>query len=136
MIFEPLAPLAEPTVTGILLRGLLCSAYLWSGATKLLTFTKTATHFSNRFHLPAPRAAVALTIGVQLGGSAMIITGNLAWIGAMILAAFTVAATIIACPFWKLTGVERDRTIETFLEHVGLAAVFLLIAWPAAPLQP
>ena len=131
MIFQSLTPLAEPTVTGILLRSLLCSVYVWSGATKLLAFNATAVHFSSRFRLPAPRAAVALTISVQLVGSAMIITGWMAWIAAMMLAAFTVAATIVAYPFWKMRGPERSRGIETFLEHMGLAAVLLLVAWPA-----
>ena len=31
-----------------------------------------------------------------------------------------------------MTGVERSRNIETFLEHVGLAAAFLMLAWPLA----
>jgi uncharacterized membrane protein YphA (DoxX/SURF4 family) len=132
MMFQSLTPLAEPTVMGVLLRFLLCSAYVWSGVTKLIDFNATARHFSSRFHLPAPRAAVVLTIGVQLIGSAMIITGWMASVAAVALALFTMVATVVAYPFWKMTGVDRSRNIETFLEHVGLAAVFLMIAWPLA----
>ena len=131
-MFQQLTPLAEPTVTGILLRFLLCSAYVWSGMTKLIAFKATARHFASRFHIPAPHVAVALTIGVQLIGSAMIITGWMAPGAAIMLAIFTMAVTVIAYPFWKMTGVDRSRNIETFLEHVGLAAVFLMIAWPLA----
>lgn len=129
-MLQSLTPLAEPTITGIFLRFLLCSAYVWSGVTKLLDFNGTAKHFANRFRLPAPRAAVALTIVVQLVGSAMIITGWHASIAAIMLAVFTMAATVIVYPFWTMTGVERSRNIETFLEHVGLAAAFLILAWP------
>jgi uncharacterized membrane protein YphA (DoxX/SURF4 family) len=129
-MLQTLAPLSEPSVTGLLLRFLLCSAYVWSGVTKLVAFNATARHFSTRFQLPAPRSAVALTIAVQLIGSAMFVTGWMAPAAAVALALFTMAATVVVYPFWKLSGVERARNIETFLEHVGLAAAFLLLAWP------
>jgi uncharacterized membrane protein YphA (DoxX/SURF4 family) len=129
-MLQTLAPLSEPTVTGLLLRFLLCSAYVWSGVTKLVAFNATARHFATRFQLPAPRSAVALTIAVQLVGSAMFVTGWMAPAAAVALALFTMAATVVVYPFWKLSGVERARNIETFLEHVGLAAAFLILAWP------
>jgi hypothetical protein len=50
-------------------------------------------------------------------------------LGAIALALFTIAATVVAYPFWTLKGIERGRSIETFLEHVGLAAAFLLVVW-------
>ena len=131
-MLQTLASLSEPSATGLLLRFLLCSAYVWSGVTKLIAFNATAKHFSSRFQLPAPHAAVALTVGVQLVGSAMFITGSMAAIAAVALALFTMAATVVAYPFWKMTGVERSRNIETFLEHVGLAAAFVMLAWPLA----
>jgi transmembrane protein len=132
-MLQTLAPLSEPTVTGLLLRFLLCSAYVWSGVTKLLAFNATAKHFSTRFQLPAPHAAVALTICVQLVGSAMFITGWMAPVAAVALALFTMAATVVVYPFWNMTGIDRARNIETFLEHVGLAAAFLILAWPLSP---
>jgi uncharacterized membrane protein YphA (DoxX/SURF4 family) len=129
-MLQTLAPLSEPSVMGLLLRFLLCSAYVWSGVTKLVAFNATARHFSTRFQLPAPRSAVALTIAVQLIGSAMFVTGWMAPAAAVALALFTMAATVVVYPFWKLSGVERARNIETFLEHVGLASAFLILAWP------
>lgn len=131
MALHPLAPLADATAAGVLFRFLLCSAYLWSGLTKLYEFNATAAHFATRFKIPAPRAAVTITILVQLVGSAMFITGWKAWLAVIALAAFTMVATIIAYPFWAMSGVERRRNIETFLEHVGLSAAFLLLAWPS-----
>jgi transmembrane protein len=131
-MFQSLTPLSEPSAAGIFLRFLLCSAYVWSGVTKLIAFNATARHFSSRFQLPAPHAAVGLTITVQLVGSAMFITGWMAAIAAIVLALFTMAATVVVYPFWKMTGVERSRNIETFLEHVGLAAAFVVLAWPLA----
>jgi uncharacterized membrane protein YphA (DoxX/SURF4 family) len=131
-MLQSLTPIAEPTLTGIVLRFLLCSAYVWSGITKLLDFDGTVRHFANRFQIPAPRAAAALTIAVQLSGSAMFISGWYASAAAILLVVFTLAATVIVYPFWTMTGAERSRNIETFLEHVGLAAAFLILAWPVA----
>ena len=90
----------------------------------------SVAHFGSRFKLPAPRAAVAITIIVQLGGPAMITTAWMAPLGAIALALFTIAATVVAYPFWTLKGIERRRNVETFLEHVGLTAAFLLVVWP------
>jgi uncharacterized membrane protein YphA (DoxX/SURF4 family) len=60
-----------------------------------------------------------------------------AWLGAGVLAVFTMLATLIAHPFWLLEGADRVRQLTTFLEHVaivgGLAAVaFLAGASPPA----
>lgn len=129
-MLHSLTPLQEPTITGLVLRFLLCSAYIWSGVTKLMAFDATAKHFATRFRLPAPRAAVVLTICVQLVGSALFISGWWAAAAAIGLAIFTMAATVIVYPFWTMAGVERARNTETFLEHVGLAAAFLILAWP------
>ncbi len=130
MPIQVFAQVYEPSLVGCILRLLLCSAYIWSGITKLLEFESTVAHFDSRFKLPAPRAAVAITIIVQLGGSAMITAAWMAPLGAIALALFTIAATVVAYPFWTLKGIERRRNIETFLEHVGLAAAFLLVVWP------
>jgi uncharacterized membrane protein YphA (DoxX/SURF4 family) len=62
----------------------------------------------------------------------MFITGWMAPAGADALAVFTMVAPVIVYQFWKMTGVERARNTETFLEHVGLAAAFLILAWPFA----
>lgn len=131
MLVQSLSPFADSAFPGLALRALLCSAYLWSGVTKLFNFSGTAAHFSRRFGLPFPYTATAVTIAVQLIGSAMVITGWMAWLGAISLVLFTIAATVIAYPFWKMSGVERDRNIETFLEHLGLAAAFILLIWPS-----
>jgi len=47
------------------------------------------------------------------------------------------AVIVIVYPFWTMAGVEHGRNIETFFEDVGLAAAFLIRAWPLAfPKRP
>ena len=132
-IMDDLRFIMENSYSGTFLRILLCSVYLWSGITKLIDFQGTAAHFARRFQLPFPRAAAAITILSQLVGSALVITTWLPSVGAIVLVAFTMVATTIAYPFWRMSGVDRSRSIETFLEHVGLSAAFLMLIWPYTP---
>jgi uncharacterized membrane protein YphA (DoxX/SURF4 family) len=62
----------------------------------------------------------------------MFITGWKAAGAAIALALFATAAIVIVYPFWTMACVERARNTETFFEHVGLAAAFLILAWPLA----
>jgi uncharacterized membrane protein YphA (DoxX/SURF4 family) len=107
---------------------LLCAPYLHSGIEKLLDFAAGIDEMSSYGLMPSPPYA-AVTILVQLGGSAMVITGFWRWLGALLLAAFTIAATLIADPFWHAFAAERARLLNTFIEHLGLSGGFLLVAW-------
>jgi uncharacterized membrane protein YphA (DoxX/SURF4 family) len=70
------------------------------------------------------------TVLVQLVGSALVVSGWLRWLGALGLAAFTVAATVLAHAFWSLEpGRERMREAIVFGEHLGLTGTFLFVAW-------
>ena len=107
---------------------LLCAPYLYSGFEKLINFSAGIDEMSSYGLLPSPPYA-AVTILVQLGGSLMVISGFWRWLGALLLAGFTIAATLIADPFWHAFAVERVRMLNTFFEHLGLSGGFLLIAW-------
>ncbi len=59
----------------------------------------------------------------QLAGSALFLTRRFCWVGAGILAGFTLAATFLAHPFWA-----GGRQTATFFEHLGLVGGFALAA--------
>ncbi len=78
---------------------------------------------------PAPLFA-ALVILLELGASALILTGRWRWLGAVALSGFTLLATLLALRFWELPpGQERFMAANAFFEHLGLAGGFLLVAW-------
>ena len=83
MPLQALMPLADTSIASVVLRSLLCSAYIWSGINKLANFKSTAAGFESRLKIPAPRCAVAVTVIVQLVGSSMIIVDWTAWLGAI-----------------------------------------------------
>ena len=130
---DRLAELARPVFGSSALRWLaylgLCAAYLQGGLNKLMDFQGAVgemTHFGI-----SPAALMAgLVIALELGASALILSGKLRWLGALALAAFTLMATFVALRFWELpVGQERFMAANSFFEHLGLIGGFLLVAW-------
>ncbi|NKB84866.1 DoxX family protein [Ochrobactrum grignonense] len=76
---------------------------------------------------PAPLSAVAILI--QIGASIMVITGFWRWIGALSLSAFTLAAALIAHPFWQVLPKDRNDEIMMFGGHMILIGCWLAVAW-------
>lgn len=106
----------------------LTAAYLQGGLNKLLDFPGAVAE-ARHFGLPMPVAVAAGTIVLEIIASALILTGWLRWLGALTLAAFTLAATLIANRYWALPpGQERFMAANAFFEHLGLSGAFLLLA--------
>jgi len=74
----------------------------------------------------APFAAAVIL--AQLGGSVLFLTRRFCWLGAGILAGFTVMATLLAHPFWTFAGPDRARQTATFFEHVAIVGGFAIAA--------
>lgn len=107
----------------------LCAAYLQGGLVKLTDFPGALGEMDHFGLSPAALFAV-LVILLELGASAMILSGWLRWLGALGLAGFTLLATGIALRFWDLpAGQERFMAANSFFEHLGLVGGFLLVAW-------
>jgi len=106
----------------------LCAAYLQGGFDKARDF-RGAVAEMQRFGL-APAAPIAVaTIALQLGASALILSGWYRWAGALALAGFTVMAALLADRFWTQAPPERQRSANAFFEHWGLVGGMLLVAW-------
>lgn len=109
---------------GFLSRLFLASPFIGSGIGKLLDMPGAAAEAAALGLQPAALVA-AFVIAVQLGGSALILTRRWCWLGAGLLAGFTVVATLIAHSFWRYDGLDRVRQTATFLEHVAIAGGIL-----------
>jgi hypothetical protein len=97
----------------------ICLPFLFSGMAKLLDFDGAVAEFSAFFGQPALFAA--LTIALQLGASivAIAMPGRPAVMAALSLAAFTVAATVLA----------HSHQATIFVEHLSIAFALLFAAW-------
>lgn len=107
---------------------LLCAAYLQGGLDKAFDFPAALAEMRHFGLAPAGPLAV-LTIAGELGASLLVLAGPARWAGALYLAAFTLAANLVANRFWELAGMARTMSENGFFEHLGLAGAFLLVAW-------
>jgi uncharacterized membrane protein YphA (DoxX/SURF4 family) len=110
-------------------RSALASAFLISGIGKSLDFSGTLAEVGGLISFaPAIPIAVAV-IATQLCGSLLLIFGGGLGrrIGAAWLAAFTLAATLLAHNFWSTDGAVQQQEMNVFFEHLGLIGGFALV---------
>jgi uncharacterized membrane protein YphA (DoxX/SURF4 family) len=83
----------------------------------------------SRFAPAFTRAALAIL--VEIAGSLCIIFNRFTWLGAGGLAVLTVVAMLVANNFWRLEGVARFMALNSFFEHLGLIAAFVMVTYLA-----
>ncbi|WP_207484344.1 DoxX family protein [Arenibaculum pallidiluteum] len=119
----PIAAILDWTGTALLARLALAAPFLASGIGKALDFGG-ATAETAQLGFAAPGLVALAVILTQLGGTALFLTRRWCWLGAGLLAGFTVAATLIAHAFWTFEGADRIRQLMTFLEHLAIIGGF------------
>ena len=110
-----------------LIRSALTSAFLIGGMQKLIDFPAAVAEQAH-FGLQPAWLWASTTIIVELVGSAVIIIGRWVWLGAGGLGVLTAVAMFAANNFWTMTGHERFMALNSFFEHLGLIAGFVLVA--------
>ena len=106
----------------------LCLAivFLYSGVDKLWHWRSSIEEVRND-GLPWPAAFAGATVFTQLVGGCLVATGFFAWLGALLLAGFTVAATLVGHRFWLRRGSEFAHELTTSLEHVAIVGGLVLL---------
>jgi len=105
----------------------LAAVFLYSGADKLWHWGSSIEEVKAD-GLPWPVVFAGLTILTQLLGGLMVATGILAWLGGLLLAAFTVSATLLGHRFWLRHSGEFRRELTTSLEHLAIVGGLLLLS--------
>jgi uncharacterized membrane protein YphA (DoxX/SURF4 family) len=118
------ALLAQPWVMP-LARLALVSAYLVGGVDKALHFDEAIAEQAH-FGLHPALAWAVLATAVELVGSLCVVFGRFTWLGAGGLGVLTLVAMFVANDFWRQTGVARSMAFNSFFEHLGLVAAFVL----------
>ena len=110
----------------LIARVCLAAVFLYSGFDKLWHWQSSVEEVKGD-GLPWPAAFAGATIFTQLVGGCLVATGLLAWLGALLLAGFTAAATVIGHRFWLRRGAELRHELTTSLEHVAIVGGLLLL---------
>jgi uncharacterized membrane protein YphA (DoxX/SURF4 family) len=124
---RPIANILAWPALDVIARIALASPFLLSGLAKLFDFSSAVAEVSG-LGLQQPGLIAAATIVTQLGGSLLFLTRRYCWLGAGILAVFTVLATLLAHPFWVFAGPDRGRQMNTFFEHVAIVGGLAMAA--------
>ena len=104
----------------------LAAVFLYSGVDKLWHWRATIEEVRSD-GLPWPAAFAGATVFTQLVGGCLVATGVFAWLGALLLAGFTVAATLVGHRFWLRRGSEFAHELTTSLEHVAIVGGLVLL---------
>jgi len=114
--------------TWFLARLALVGAYVLGGIVKLTDWPAALAEQAH-FGMTPPALWAALTIGIELAGSILVLSGRFVWLGAGMLGVFTLLAAFTANAFWAMpAGQERFMATNAFFEHVGLVGGFVLVA--------
>ena len=105
----------------------LAAVFLYSGVDKLWHWRASIEEVRSD-GLPWPAAFAGATVFTQLVGGCLVATGLFAWLGALLLAGFTVAATLVGHRFWLRRGSEFAHELTTSLEHVAIVGGLLLLS--------
>ena len=81
----------------------LAAVFLYSGVDKLWHWRSSIEEVRGD-GLPWPAAFTGATVFTQLVGGCLVATGFFAWLGALVLAGFTAAATVVGHRFWLRRG--------------------------------
>jgi len=106
----------------------LCAAYLQGGFNKAADFAGAVAEMEHFGLSPAEPLAAAVIV-VELGAALLVLADVHRWVGALMLAGFTLFATFIANRFWEMASPERFMAANSFFEHIGLVGAFFLVAW-------
>lgn len=122
--------LRQPWVMPLVRIGLV-SAYLVGGVSKLLHFDAAVAE-QVHFGLQPGWLWAGLAIFIELAGSVCVIANRFTWLGARGLAALTLVAMLLANNFWRLEGAARFMALNSFFEHLGLIAAFVMVTYLAS----
>ena len=91
----------------------LCAAYIQGGLVKATDFNGAVAELEH-FGLPPSSWLVLGTIFTELVGSVLILSNCYRWLGAFLLAGFTLTATFVANRFWEIQAPDRFMVENSF----------------------
>jgi putative oxidoreductase len=112
-------------------RVLLALMFVWAGYGKITGYDGTAG-FMASMGVPMVGVLLPLTILVELGGGLALIVGWKARWAALLLAAFTVLATVVFHNFWTMTGGAAMNNMLFFYKNVAVIGGLLMV-WAFGP---
>lgn len=100
-------------------RVLITPLFLLSGYDKITAFTATAAMMAKN-GLPFSEFLLVGAIAFELGGGLMVLLGWRARWGALLLAVFTIAATLVFHNFWAVDAAQYRGQLTHFMKNLAI----------------
>ncbi len=119
----------EPLASGMILVARVCLAavYLVSGIHKGVYYQTAKAEFRDA-GIPAIGLTLPLTIALHLSAPIALITGVFVREAALVLAAFTVVATVKVHGFWRMSGSQKLARSRIAMAHLAVVGGLVLLA--------
>ncbi|MFL9926073.1 DoxX family protein [Herbaspirillum lusitanum] len=108
-------------------RILLASLFVISGIFKIIGFAGTVGYFGS-LGLPVPTLVAIVTILVEVGGGLLLMFGRGVRPVSLLIALFTVGATLSAHHFWNMEGAMAQAQLTHFLKNISIIGGLLLVS--------
>lgn len=124
-IENPLLALLRKPVVALIARLLLTLPFWTNGLARLVNFEAGIAEME-AFGLPHGALINGLVILSNLLGAGLVIARRWTWLGAGVLAGFTLATIVVVHRFWAFEGVAATRALHVAFEHVGIIGGLVL----------
>ena len=114
-------------------RFLLALMFVMAGFSKIAGFAGTVGYIASK-GLPAPQVLAALTVVLEIGGGLALMAGFHARWAALLLALFTLLASVIFHNFWAMPAEQQMMQQLMFMKNMSVVGgLFLVAALGAGP---
>ncbi len=110
----------------LLSRILLMVLFLVAGFSKLMAFGGATAYFSG-IGVPAPVAAAALAIAIELASGIAIVAGIFTRPLALALVCYTFVTALLGHHFWTMSGAAQAGNLIHFNKNLAIMGGFLLL---------
>ena len=110
----------------LLARCLIGGIFVQSGFGKLLALGAFAASLAKN-GVPAPEAMAVIGAVTEFCGGLAIVVGFMTCPAALIMVAFTIAATLISHRFWEFQDLARRQQSVQFAKNLAIIGAFLLL---------
>jgi putative oxidoreductase len=118
---------ALQTPFSLLARLLMAALFLPAGISKIGGFAGTAGYIGS-VGLPLPEVGAALAIAIEVIAPILLIIGFYTRQAALVLAVFTLAATVLFHNYWAMPAEQQFMQSLMFFKNVGVVGGLLAIA--------
>lgn len=112
-------------------RLLMAALFLPAGVSKLTGFAGTVGYIASK-GAPLPEVAAIIAIVIEIGGALALILGFKVRWAAIVLAVFTLAATVMFHNYWAMPAAQQMVQQLMFMKNIAvIGGLLTLAAWGA-----